>query len=82
MTPGGGNSALTADERRAAEEELIRLQKNKDRRKIREAQKAAKAALRDGTADGLDGEGRVIPGQTLRKCANCGKLGHIKTNKK
>jgi hypothetical protein len=75
MTPGGN---LTADERRAAEEELVRLQKNKDRRKIREAQKAAKAALRDGTA----GENGIVPGQTARKCANCGQLGHIKTNKK
>jgi transcription initiation factor TFIID subunit 1 len=79
ITPGAG-SALSAAERKAAEEELLRLQKNKDRRKIREAQKAAKAALKDGTV--VDGEGKVLPGQTQRKCANCGQYGHIKTNKK
>ncbi|PZQ83894.1 MAG: hypothetical protein DI548_10345, partial [Flavobacterium johnsoniae] len=79
MTPGAGNS-MSAAERKAAEEELLRLQKNKDRRKIREAQKAAKAALKDGTA--VDSEGKVLPGQTQRKCANCNQYGHIKTNKK
>ena len=80
MTPGSANTSMNADERRAAEEELLRLTKNKERRKIREAQKAAKAALKDGTT--IDAEGKVLPGQTQRKCANCGQYGHIKTNKK
>ncbi|KIW00415.1 uncharacterized protein PV09_08120 [Verruconis gallopava] len=80
---GGSSGAggLTAEERKAAEEELARLQRNMDRRKVREAQKAAKAAIKEGNIS-LDGENKVLPGQTQRKCANCGQYGHIKTNKK
>jgi hypothetical protein len=73
---GGGN--MDDKEREAIQAELVRLQRNMDRRKVREAQKAAKKAVLEGG----DGEGKVLPGQTMRKCANCGMFGHIKTNKK
>jgi transcription initiation factor TFIID subunit 1 len=81
MTPSGGVSSLTGNERKQIEEELDRLQKNKERRKVREAQKAAKLAQKNGESL-FDADGNPMPGQTQRKCANCGQLGHIKTNKK
>jgi transcription initiation factor TFIID subunit 1 len=74
---GAGGEVNNPAERAAMEAELIRLKRNMERRKVREAQKAAKMGLATG-----DGDGKVLPGQTQRKCANCGQLGHIKTNKK
>lgn len=76
------------------EKELIRLERNRDRRHAREKQKAGPAddnpaspnpvatpaATGSGGAGG-GGGGRGGPG-TQRKCANCGQIGHIKTNKK
>ncbi|KAH0536909.1 hypothetical protein FGG08_006247 [Glutinoglossum americanum] len=66
------------------EEELARLSRNKDRRVAREKQKGL---LADGAAMSPDSPGspsasnmKVIG--TTRKCANCGRVGHIKTNKK
>ncbi|KAF2433780.1 hypothetical protein EJ08DRAFT_39683 [Tothia fuscella] len=59
--------------------ELERLAKNMDRRHVRENQKKMKknTYLVDA-AGGAMGK----PGQTMRKCANCNRAGHIKTNKK
>lgn len=40
--------------------------------------------MKEGGADGPDSPGpggEKVPG-TTRKCANCGQVGHIKTNKK
>ena len=62
------------------EAELSRLNRNKERRFAREKQKgAARASAGDSPADG--GPGGKSAG-TQRKCANCGQVGHIKTNKK
>lgn len=59
-------------------DELQRLQRNKERRHVREQQKG-----RGGeTPAGEDGEGRGKAPGTQRRCANCGQIGHIKTNKK
>ncbi|KAL8721775.1 MAG: hypothetical protein Q9225_001624 [Loekoesia sp. 1 TL-2023] len=64
--------------------ELARLERNKDRRLAREKQKG----LRNGdTADspGSPSSTTLAPPKsagTQRKCANCGQVGHIKTNKK
>ncbi|KAG6063319.1 hypothetical protein E4U32_001375 [Claviceps aff. humidiphila group G2b] len=61
--------------------ELERLEKNKARRQAREQQKELhqKASIGDaGSPGALD----KIPTGTTRKCANCGQVGHIKTNKK
>jgi transcription initiation factor TFIID subunit 1 len=72
--------------------ELQRLQRNKDRRHAREKQKSLMAeregspsnagspapASSSGAGAGTGGKGTG----TLRKCANCGQVGHIKTNKK
>ncbi len=66
------------------EKELARLQRNKERRIARDKQKGVHV-------DGADDE-PVSPSSpanvpvksagTQRKCANCGQVGHIKTNKK
>ncbi|ODA77352.1 hypothetical protein RJ55_06980 [Drechmeria coniospora] len=63
--------------------ELERLEKNKARRQAREQQKELhhKANMGDaGSPGGLGAD--KIPTGTTRKCANCGQVGHIKTNKK
>jgi hypothetical protein len=53
--------------------ELKRLERNMERRQGRE-----KAKGQHTTTEGGPGKG----GATPRKCANCGEVGHIKTNKK
>ena len=62
------------------EAELSRLNRNKERRFAREKQKGA---FRGSTGDSpAEGGGSGKPAGTQRKCANCGQVGHIKTNKK
>lgn len=65
---------------RRIKKELERLEKNKARRQAREQQKELhqKASAGDAGSPGAD----KIPTGTTRKCANCGQVGHIKTNKK
>jgi hypothetical protein len=66
------------------EDELARLEKNKDRRLAREKAKgiiAPSPADTDMPPDDTVG-GKPQPQGTQRKCANCGQVGHIKTNKK
>lgn len=57
------------------EAELGRLNRNKERRFAREKQKG-------GRGDSEDGTPNPKSAGTQRKCANCGQVGHIKTNKK
>ncbi|KAK5189657.1 hypothetical protein LTR99_006191 [Exophiala xenobiotica] len=70
------------------EEELAKLEKNAARRKQRTKNKAALAGATSpgGTAMSPDADGGGGGGKntqpTQRKCANCGQVGHIKTNKK
>ena len=68
------------------EEELARLERNKDRRLARDKQKLN---LQEAVAGSPASPGAGSPSAvnvkatgTLRKCANCGQVGHIKTNKK
>jgi len=68
------------------QQELSRLQRNKERRIARDKQKGVHT---DGAADtpaSPTGAGAVVtgpkPAGTQRKCASCGQVGHIKTNKK
>ena len=65
--------------------ELERLEKNKARRQAREQQKGlhnkTNAAGDAGSPAPTPGSDKVATG-TTRKCANCGQVGHIKTNKK
>ncbi|KAI4247539.1 MAG: hypothetical protein L6R40_001487 [Gallowayella cf. fulva] len=68
----------------AVADELARLERNKDRRLARDKQKGARD---HDTADSpLSPSSASRPpaksAGTQRKCANCGQVGHIKTNKK
>ncbi|KAJ5164131.1 uncharacterized protein N7500_005961 [Penicillium coprophilum] len=67
-----GDPEVDARNRKLIEAELGRLNRNKERRFAREKQKGIP---RSGDPDGK-------PAGTQRKCANCGQVGHIKTNKK
>ena len=69
-----GDPEVDARNRKLLEAELSRLNRNKERRFAREKQKGI-ARSGDSPADGK-------PTGTQRKCANCGQVGHIKTNKK
>ncbi|KAI4219386.1 MAG: hypothetical protein L6R36_008364 [Xanthoria steineri] len=79
-----GNAEVDRLAQQAVAEELARLERNKDRRLARDKQKGA----RDGdTADGPGSPSSAArpsgkSAGTQRKCANCGQVGHIKTNKK
>lgn len=65
-------------------EELARLERNKERRQAREKAKGLAEATAGSPA--LSGSPSTVPGGkgsgTQRRCANCGQVGHIKTNKK
>lgn len=70
------------------EAELQRLEKNRERRHQREKYRkrtTIDAGSPSGAAMSPDGEapagGKEVKA-TQRKCANCGQVGHIKTNKK
>lgn len=66
--------------------ELSRLKRNKERREARERQGGKKALnIGDGSTTPGSGNGALGSGgkiATTRKCANCGMLGHIKTNRR
>ncbi|KAL8707478.1 MAG: hypothetical protein Q9220_007510 [cf. Caloplaca sp. 1 TL-2023] len=67
----------------ALADEVARLERNKDRRLARDKQKG----LRNGEAADSPGSPSsagppIKSAGTQRKCANCGQVGHIKTNKK
>ncbi|KAL8979709.1 MAG: hypothetical protein Q9205_005024 [Flavoplaca limonia] len=79
-----GNAELDRLAQQAVAEELARLERNKDRRLARDKQKGARDC--DKTNDpGSPSSAARVPAKTAgtqRKCANCGQVGHIKTNKK
>jgi hypothetical protein len=67
--------------------EQERLEKNKERRKKREKQKKLQQKMKEGGGAILGDDDDIEPTTekvigTTRKCANCGQVGHIKTNKK
>ncbi|KAK6199771.1 hypothetical protein LQW54_009897 [Pestalotiopsis sp. IQ-011] len=68
---------------RLIEQELSRLEKNADRRQVREKQGKGKRknAQANAGSPGASGSADKAAGGTTRKCANCGQIGHIKTNK-
>ncbi|KAI5307335.1 hypothetical protein KEM56_007269 [Ascosphaera pollenicola] len=90
-----GDPETDARRMRHIQEELQRLQRNKERRHAREKQKGMGGGSIDlgspsSAAGGFGAFGALAatgagPGKgggTTRKCANCGMVGHIKTNKK
>lgn len=84
----GQQTDLYCQTRIRKEEE--RLKKNKERRQQREKQKggarfvAASATPAETAMSPAEGsaEPSIEKGGTTRRCANCGQVGHIKTNKK
>ena len=103
--PDGKDKELDELVQQKVTAELQRIQRNADRRELRENQKHKRAgggagsppastagspgpsdvdtAANTGSADPTPqkGRGRNKDG-TARKCANCGQVGHIKTNRK
>ena len=85
-----GLSPTTLLTMHSVKKELARLQRNKERRHAREKQKNPNAQNRQSTNEPeIKGEPSETPQPiiekptgTARKCANCGQVGHIKTNKK
>ncbi|PYH87602.1 putative transcription factor TFIID complex 145 kDa subunit [Aspergillus ellipticus CBS 707.79] len=74
-----GDKEIDARNKKLLEAELSRLNRNKERRFAREKQKGAgRGSAGDSPAEGASGKSAG----TQRKCANCGQVGHIKTNKK
>ncbi|KAI0977014.1 hypothetical protein F4678DRAFT_132269 [Xylaria arbuscula] len=77
------------DKVKLVEKELSRLLKNQDRRQVREKQGKSKKKnvnvnihTSANNAASPDASGDKTSGGTTRKCANCGQVGHIKTNKR
>ncbi|KAL3474571.1 hypothetical protein BJX99DRAFT_260169 [Aspergillus californicus] len=76
-----GDPEIDARNKKLLEQELSRLNRNKERRFAREKQKGVfRPSMGDSPADGAPGSSKSAG--TQRKCANCGQVGHIKTNKK
>ncbi|EPS44220.1 hypothetical protein H072_1782 [Dactylellina haptotyla CBS 200.50] len=71
-----GDATIDAQQVSVLQVELARLLRNKERRQARERQNEKKRKQL-----GIDDDG-TPKGGTTRKCANCGMVGHIKTNKK
>ncbi|KAI2468717.1 hypothetical protein F4781DRAFT_397139 [Annulohypoxylon bovei var. microspora] len=74
------------EKQKLVDKELSRLLKNQDRRQIREKQ--GKGKRKKPSANSEANAGASPPSAadkaaagTTRKCANCGQVGHIKTNK-
>ena len=91
-----GDSELDTLKRQQIEKEVERIKRNADRRTAREKQKGRVAGSNalpgspggPSDADGSNADGTPQKGRgrnkdgTARKCANCGQVGHIKTNRK
>ncbi|RQM08383.1 hypothetical protein DH86_00002630 [Scytalidium sp. 3C] len=81
-----GNADFDRQEAARIKKELARLERNKERRHAREKQKGifrASSEAQDGASPSATPAQSVEkPTGTTRKCANCGQMGHIKTNKK
>jgi hypothetical protein len=91
-----GDPEMDALRRQQLEKELIRISRNVDRRVAREKAKGkpnaspanANSPGGPSDADGTTNDGTPQKGKrgnkdgTARKCANCGQVGHIKTNRK
>ncbi|CAG8956892.1 hypothetical protein HYFRA_00012347 [Hymenoscyphus fraxineus] len=88
-----GQNTWDAAEKLRMQKELLRLERNKERRQARERQKSnqlkkAEKASNEPDVASPSATATPIPlinekaAGTTRKCNNCGQAGHIKTNKK
>ncbi|KAF2665123.1 hypothetical protein BT63DRAFT_85607 [Microthyrium microscopicum] len=78
-----GNDEEDERQKRHLQAELDKLMKKRERRKHREKQKQLVSGVVPATPDSPSDSlaGNRGGGTTQRKCANCGMVGHIKTNK-
>ncbi|KAI9803832.1 MAG: hypothetical protein M1825_001712 [Sarcosagium campestre] len=84
IKPTGNAEEDRRNQKRIAEE-LARLERNKDRRIARDKQKGlfvGDGSARSPGSPSSPAAGSIKSTGTQRKCANCGQVGHIKTNKK
>ncbi|KAI0126416.1 hypothetical protein BJ170DRAFT_582505 [Xylariales sp. AK1849] len=79
-----GDADADREQQKLVESELARLLKNADRRHVREKQGKGKRKNANTDAGSPDPSSSAdkAAGGTTRKCANCGQVGHIKTNKR
>lgn len=78
-----GNAEFDAQQKIKLKAELARLTRNVERREGREKAKGLHVVPSiPGTPAAGVANGAKNTGGTPRKCANCGEVGHIKTNKK
>ncbi|KAJ9221070.1 hypothetical protein DTO169C6_6591 [Paecilomyces variotii] len=77
-----GDREVDARNMKLLEAELGRLNRNKERRFAREKQKGVSSKPNGESPSEAGTPGAGKPAGTQRKCANCGQVGHIKTNKK
>ncbi|KAI9744392.1 MAG: hypothetical protein M1818_001921 [Claussenomyces sp. TS43310] len=81
-----GDAEFDRKEQIRIKKELMRLERNKERRHAREKQKGIfrPSAEPEAPAGSPSATPAISekPTGTTRKCANCGQAGHIKTNKK
>ncbi|AGO13552.1 AaceriAGL330Wp [[Ashbya] aceris (nom. inval.)] len=70
LVTGENNEERQLKQKKLLEEQLAKLEKSKERR---QARKAAKEKSKDGKV--------VKVKNTTRRCATCGAIGHIRTNK-
>lgn len=88
-------SQLTIVQIHRVQDEMDRLKRNMDRRKARERAKGIVESPSEANSPGADagdgpsaaptgkkGRAKKNTEGTARKCANCGQVGHIRTNKK
>lgn len=76
-----GNAEFDKQQILKLKAEAARIQRNIERRQGREKAKGINTGPINGEGGSVVGGGKGS-GATPRKCANCGEVGHIKTNKK
>ncbi|KAG9970236.1 hypothetical protein KCU98_g14617, partial [Aureobasidium melanogenum] len=85
-TKATGDEDFDALQKQLMQAEIERLERNMGRRQARERAKGDGADGADAATPAPTGKGKGRSKKntegTARKCANCGQVGHIKTNKK
>ncbi|KAH0347654.1 hypothetical protein KCU81_g3458, partial [Aureobasidium melanogenum] len=85
-TKATGDEDFDALQKQLMQAEIERLERNMGRRQARERAKGEGADGADAATPAPTGKGKGRSKKntegTARKCANCGQVGHIKTNKK
>ncbi|ODV90976.1 hypothetical protein CANCADRAFT_31776 [Tortispora caseinolytica NRRL Y-17796] len=75
------NPDVNARNRKRLEKVLARLKRNRERREARKAQRGEYTTEEGGGEGDEDGDKGKMNRPTTRKCATCGQIGHIRTNR-